>query len=153
MAATYSANHLDSRSEIRLVRYDVDAALNIADLGQPQGGGNSCLPIANFRRFRARLLHNVGVGAVSAFQLVAATSAAGAGATIVAAHALGSVPDAVGDQVGIECDVEQIREVLPTATHVGVRVQMAVATDEGIVFFERADPFYPRAGLTSDYVS
>lgn len=153
MPATYAAEHLTSRSERRMVDYDIDAALNLVDLGQPQGAGNKCLPIAVFRRYMAGLFHSVGVGAVSAFQIVAATDAAGTGATVVVAHALGSAPDAVGDTIWLECDAEQIAEVLPAATHVGVRVQLAVATDEAVVFFQRAEATFPRAGLTADFIS
>lgn len=153
MVATSTANHLFARSERRMVDYDIDAALNVVDLGQPQGAGNACLPIANFRRFAAGLFRSVGTGTVSAFQLIGATAADGTGAAIVVAHAIGSAPDALGDTIWLECDVEQVREVLATATHVGARVQLATATDEGIVFFERADPFYSRSGLTADFVA
>lgn len=153
MVATYAAEHLTARSERRMVDYDIDGALNLVDLGLPQGAGNKCLPIAVFRRFIAGLFRSVVSGSVSAFQIVAATDAAGTGATIVVAHALGSAPDAVNDQIFLECDVEQVREVLPTATHVGVRVQLAQAADECVVLFERADPFYPHAGLTADYIA
>lgn len=152
MAATYTAEHLTARSERRMVEYDVDDALNIVDLGQPQGAGNSCLPIANFRRFIGGLFRSVGTGSVVAFQIIAATDAAGTGATIVVAHAIGSAPNAVGDTIWLECDVEQIREVLATATHVGLRVDLSTATDEAVFFFERADPMFPRAGLTADYI-
>lgn len=153
MPATATVDRLSAKSEIRMVDYDIDAALNIVDLGLPQGAGNKCLPIANFRRFRARLFRSVVSGGVDAFQIIAATDAAGTGATIVMSHALGSAPDALNDQVGLECDIEQIHEVLATATHVGVRVDLAQATDECVVFFERAEPFYPIQGLTADYVA
>lgn len=153
MAATYTAHHELARSERRMVDYDVDGALNIVDLGQPQSAGNSCLPIAQYRRFVAGLFRSVGTGSVTAFSIIAATSAAGAGATIVATHALGSAPDAVGDTIWLEVDAAQVREVLATATHVGVQLDLVTAGDECVVFFERADPFYPHAGLTADYIA
>lgn len=151
--ASYSAEHLTSRSERRMLDYDLDAALNLVDLGTPQGAGNKCLPIAQFRRFMAGLFHSVGAGTVTKFQLVAATAADGTGATIIVEHALGSNPDAVGDTVWLECDADQIKEVLATATHVGVRVQLNTGTDEAVVFFQRAESMFPRAGLTADFVS
>lgn len=153
MPASYSAVHCLARSERRLVDYDIDDALNVVDLGQPQGAGNKCLEIALFRRFVAALFRSVGTGTVTKFQIIAATAADGTGATIVVEHAIGSAPDAVGDQIWLECDVEQVREVLATATHVGVRVQLATAGDEAVVFFERAEPVFPRAGLTADYIA
>lgn len=152
MPATYNTNHLAARSERRMVDYDIDAALNIVDLGQPQGAGNKCLPIALFRRFMAGLFRSVGTGSVTKFQLIAATAADGTGAAIIVEHAIGSAPDAVGDQIYLECDVEQVREVLPAATHIGVRVQLVTATDEAVVLFERADPFYQAGGATADFI-
>ncbi len=153
MVATYTAEHLKARSERRMVDYDIDDALNIVDLGQPQGALNKCLPIANFRRFIAGVFRSVGTGSVDAFHIIAATDAAGTGATIVCSHAIGSAPNAVGDTVWLECDVEQVHEVLPAATHVGVKLDLVTTTDECVVFFERAEPLWPVAGLTADYIS
>ncbi len=68
-------------------------------------------------------------------------------------HALGSAPDAVGDHIFLECDVEQVYEVLSTATHVGVRIDLATATDECVVLFIAGDPVYPVTGLTADYIA
>jgi hypothetical protein len=153
MVATYTASHLFSRSERRMVDYDIDNALNTVDLGQPQGAGNKCLPIANFRRFAAGLFRSVGTGSVTAFHIIAATAADGTGAVAVVSHAIGSAPNAVGDTIWLECDVEQVREVLSTATHVGVQVHLVTTTDEAVISFERAEPFYPAAGLTADFIS
>jgi hypothetical protein len=154
MPATYTTDVLGSRALRRIVEIDIDAALNIVDLGTPQGAGNKCFPIANFRRFIAGVFRSVSApSALTAFQIIAATDAAGTGATIVVAHALGAAPDAVGDTVFLECDVEQVREVLAAATHVGVRVQVANAADENVIYFEANDPMFPRAGLTADFVS
>jgi hypothetical protein len=152
MVATYTAQHLRARSERRMVDYDIDDALNLVDLGQPQGASNQCLPIALFRRFIAGLFRSVGTGTVDAFHIVAATSAAGAGAVAVVSHAIGSAPNLLNDTIWLECDVEQIREVLPTATHVGVQVDLATATDECVIFFERADPLYNAGALTADFI-
>jgi hypothetical protein len=154
MVATYVAQHLNAHVETRMVDYDIDDALNVVDLGQPQGASLKCLPIALFRRFRAALFRSVGTGTVTKFQIIAATNAAGTGSpTIVVEHAIGSAPDAVGDTIWLECNAEQIREVLATATHVGVRVHLATATDEAVVLFERAEPLYQRADLTADYIA
>ena len=151
MVATYTAEHLTSRSERRMLDYDIDNALNFVTLDVPNN--KKCLSIAQFRRFLASMFHSVGTGNVTAFQIVAATDQDGTGATVVVQHALGTQPDAVGDTIHLECDVEQIHEVLATATHVGVRVQLATTTDEAVVFFERADPMFPHAGLTADLIS
>lgn len=147
----YNAEHLTAASERRMVDYDIDDALNLVDL--VPGAADKCLPIATFRKFLAGVFRSVAAGALSKFQIIAATDAAGTGATIVVEHALGDAPDAVGDTVWLECDADQIREALATATHVGVRLQLAAAADECVVFFERAEPYFPQAGLTADYVA
>jgi len=153
MTATYTANRELSNRVRRLVDYDIDGALNVVDLGQPQGAGNKCLPIALFRRFVAGLFRSVGTGSVTAFSIIAATAADGTGATIVATHALGSAPDAVGDTIWLEANVEQVREVLAGATHVGVQVDLVTAGDECVVYFEQADPLYVSPDLTADFIS
>lgn len=151
MPATYTAEHLTSRSERRMVDFDPDStSATIVDL--VPGTSDECLPIAEFRRFIAGLFRSVGTGSVTSFAIFAATDADGGGATNVVTHAIGSAPDAVGDTIWLECDVEQVREVLSTATHVGVKIALVTSTDEGVVFFERAAPMFPRAGLTADYI-
>lgn len=159
MVATYAAEHLFARAEVRMRENDPDTGADAyVDLAEPAAGSAGTptapfIPIANFRRFAAIYMTSVGTGGITAFSIIAATSAAGAGAVAVVSHALGSNPDAVGDHVVLECNVEQIREVLAAATHVGVLVNLVTSTDEGILTFIRADPFYPRAGLTADYIS
>ena len=155
MPATYSTNRLRSHCERRLVDFDPDSAADVLAVLDPAGSLN-LLPIVLFRRFLAGFTPTVGVGGITAFQIVAAPAsdtAVGA-CTLVVSHALGSNPDAVKDHVWLECDADQIHEVLPTATHVGVLLNLVTDTDEGKVYFERADPLRgPEAGLTADYIS
>jgi hypothetical protein len=156
MVATATHHHLLAREEQRMVVWQpADAATaQLVDLGQPQGAGNLCLPIAEYRRFKAQLVASLLVGTgVTAFSIYAATSAAGAGGVAVVSHAVGSAPDAEGDSLVLECSVEQIREVLAAATHVGVWLDCNNNDDETVVAFTRAEPMWPRAGLTADYVS
>ncbi len=147
---TYTADHLRARSERRMVDYDIDDAANLVVLDP--ASGDKCLPIRDFRRFLAGVFRSVGTGGIDTLKIVAATSAAGAGATAVVSLTP-TTANAVGDTVWAECAVEQIHEALPTATHVGVELNLATATDECVVFFERADPRFEMAGLTADYIS
>lgn len=156
MVATSTAHHIAAKRLQRTVIWQpADAATaQIVDLGQPQGASLLMLPIAQYRRFSAQITSSLLVGAgPTAFSICAATSAAGAGVQLVVTHAVGSAPDAEGDSLFLECDAEQIREVLPTATHVGVWLDCAHNDDEAAIVFTCEDPFYPRAGLTADYVS
>lgn len=157
MVATYTAHNLLAMCECRIVLHDPAAAATaqLVDLGQPQGAGNKCLPIAVFRKFKVGVSAAVLTGAgVTAFSIYGATAADGTGGVAVVTHAVGTAPDAVGDTLWLECNAEQIREVLSTATHVGVWLDCAHDDDKITVFFERADPLYgPRAGLTADYTA
>jgi hypothetical protein len=151
MAATYTAHKALAQSERRMVDYDIDDALNIVTLNP--AATEKCLSLAEFSRFVAGLFRSVGTGSVSEFQIIAATAADGTGATIITEHAIGSAPNAVGDTIWLEATAEQALEVLPTATHIGVRVQLATAGDECVIYFERGEPRFARADLTADYIS
>jgi len=135
-----------------MVDFDPGAtALTIVDLDTATA--NEGLAIEPFRNFAAGVIKTVGTGAITAFQIVVGTDGDLAGTVIVVAHALGTAPDAVGDTIWLEVNAEDCREVLATATHVGVRLTLATATDECIVFFERANPFHPRDALTADAIA
>jgi len=153
MAATKDSNSLRANSHRVMTDFDPDATGGtIVDLDKATGGEG--LPIENYRRFIAGLFRSVGTGSVTEFAIVADTDDDLATTpTVVVTHAIGSAPNAVGDTIWLECDAEDIKEVLAAATHVGVRINLVTATDECVVFFERADPYYPVRGLTADYIS
>lgn len=159
MTATYAAEHIFANREIRMRENDPDTGNDAyVDLAEPAAGAAGSptapfIPIAQFRRFWAIYMTSVGTGGITAFKIMAATDAAGTNATAVVAHALATNPDAVGDFVTLECNVEQIREVLSNATHVGVLVNLVTSTDEGILTFCRDEPQFPHTGLTVDYIS
>lgn len=153
MPATYAAEHLRSRFRLRHVECDPNSA-DPALVTLNPGASEACIALAGgARRFLASLIKTVGTGNTDAFQIIAATDAAGAGATVVVAHASPTGQNAVNDVLVLECDVEQIREVLPAATHVGVRIELATATDEVVVAFLEAEHQFQRSGLTADYIS
>ena len=156
MTATYTAEHISAnRKQIAVVWQPADAATaQLVDLGQPQGASALMLPIEEYKRFSAQTVASLLVGnGVSAFSIYAGTSAAGAGAVAVVSHAVGTAPDAEGDSLFLECDVDQIHEVLATATHVGVWLDCANNDDETVVIFTCEEPTYPHAGLTADYTA
>lgn len=152
MPATYTAHHLLATAERRLLDFDPDTG-NDAYVTLDPANSAVGLPIANFRRFLVGISQTVGTGGITAFSIGGATAADGTGYTAAASHALGSNPDAVSDHVWLEVNASQIREVLSTATHVVVLVNAVTSTDEFKVYFERAEPLFPHAGLTADYVS
>jgi hypothetical protein len=154
--ASTTAMHIRANAEIRTVIHNpVDASVaQLVDLAQPMTAATQCLPILNFRRFFAQATVAIlGGTGITAFSIYAATSAAGAGGVPVVTHALGSLPNALNDSVCLECNIEQIRETLATATHVGVWLDCNHADDQVAVTFIRAEPVHPRDLLTPDYVS
>jgi hypothetical protein len=149
----YTAEHLTSRANRRLADFDPDVTTPVVVDLDPSGSGE-CLPITDgYRRFLAGFFRTVGTGALDEFAIIAATDADGGGAVVVVEHAVGSEPNALGDTIWLECDIEQVRNVLATATHVGVRVEFATGTDEGVIYFERADPLHAYSGLTADIIA
>jgi len=155
MASTTAAMHLFADAEIRMREHDPDVDTDLfVDLAEPVAGqATAFIPLGNFRRFAALYMTSVGTGGLTKFAIQAATSVAGAGAVDVATHAVGSNPNAVGDFLVLECNIEQVREVLATATHIGVLINLVTSTDEGVCTFIRAEPGFKYAGLTADYVS
>lgn len=143
MAATYTAEVLRSRAQRKLHDFDPGATTVTAVEWRE---------IKEFRRFLAGFVRTIGTSAVT-FDIAVATDSSGTGATQVVAHAVGSEPDAVEDQLYLECDADQIREVLANATHWSPRISFATATDEGVVLTEEAEPLFPRTGLTADIVA
>ena len=144
-------NHLRAISDRRLVHVAPGATTPTLATLDPATGAK-CLSVDMFRRFLAGLLLTDDAGAVQAFEIIAATAADGTGATKVAEHPLSASPDATGDFVWLETLTEHVRYVLPGATHVGVRVQLADAGAECALYFERAEPFYEGAEPTEDYI-
>jgi hypothetical protein len=154
MVATYTAHHMLARSKRYLAEFDPDSGSDALVAIDP-ANSLSLVPIAQFKRFLAGYITSVGTGGITAFSIVAApaSNTAVGSCTTVVTHALGSNPDAVNDHLWLECDVDQVHEVLATATHVGILINLVTSTDEGIAFLECAEPMFPQSALTADYVS
>lgn len=151
MTATKTVHKLLARANRRMVDFDPGAtAATIVDLDPTTSGEG--LAIREWENFLFGVFRSVGTGTLSAVEVIAGTDADLSGATVVISHALGSAPNAVGDTIWLECDVEQIREVLDTATHVGLRITQAVAGDECVVSYEREGQ-RAYADNTADYIS
>ena len=152
----YTAAHISAnRKQTATIWAPADAATaQLVDLGQPQAASVLMVPIKEFKTFSAQATVSLlgGTGIV-AFSIYCGTSAAGANPTSVVAHALGSLPNAVGDSVFLETNVDQIHDALATATHVGVWLDCQHNDDETAITFTSESPTFPRADLTADYVS
>lgn len=154
MPATYDAEHLTSRLFVRSVEHDPDSADDEFVQLNPAGSAN-CLAITDNgipRRYLFQVLRTVGTGHLDTVTVVAATAADGTGATTVK-QITPTTADAVGDFVNVEVDVEQVREVLSNATHVGLKIHQETGGDECAVVIIGAEGQHQYADLTADYIS
>jgi hypothetical protein len=147
---TYTANRLKANLKRKLWDFDPDSTA--ATVVGGTGGWHAVGALGGTKAFLAALFRSVGTGSVSSFIIQAATSSTGASAATVVSHALGTAPDAVGDQVYLEASDEQIRAALANATHVAVKIGLATSTDECVVLTEY-EPSFKADGLTADIIA
>lgn len=152
----YTANKLRAQSARRMVDFDPDTTDETIVTLNP-AASEKCLALASLGNpgaFLAGLMHSVGTGSITGFKIFVSEDAAGVtNPTVVASHAIGSDPNAVGDTLWLEVTAEQIKAALATAAYVGVKVTLGTGTDECVVFFEGADGRFKYDELTADYVS
>ena len=152
--ATYDAMSLLARFKFRMADWNPDGTSKvIVDLDPATAG--ELFPIARSKRFVFGVLVNTSGATpndLAEFEVIAATDADGTGAQVVKAHALASTPDAIGDYIFIEVNVQQIRESLATATHVGLRAKVTTGTSQ-CSFMTAEERMEEYNDLTADYVS
>ena len=90
--------------------------------------------------------------AIVTFSVFAGTDSGGTGATEVVAHATPTVADAAGDALYLDCTIEQIKDVLPGATHFAVEVDMGTAAALAVVSII-VDQDRRYSGLTADQIA
>jgi hypothetical protein len=159
MAATSTVEHFTARERNIYAEFDVTTTdSTVADLGQGFGSTDNLLDLSAYggpQKFYAALIKTVGTGNTDEFSIIAATNAAGTGSPTVVVQtvtATAQTQNAVGDVLVLECDINQIREVLPTATHVGVRLEPATNTDEWVIH-AKATYLHQFAGLTANFIA
>lgn len=151
MAATQTIEALKTRAKRFMVEFDPDSGSETAVTLDPANAA-TYRPIEGFRKFLFGLMHSVGTGGITTARISAATAADGTGATTVV-EITPTTNDAINDTSWVEATIEQIREVLPTATHVGLLVDLVTSTDELVVYGEFAEPQHEYSGLTADYIA
>ena len=115
------------------------------------------IDMRDYSNFRCMFFRTIGTSAVT-FKLMANTASDGSGTDVdIVTHAVASEPDAVGDQIWLETDAEQIAQKAAAAGVSGVRyltavVSVATATDEGVVLYDAlSERQYD--GLTADIIA
>jgi hypothetical protein len=151
----YTANHLTSQSERRMVDFDPDGTSETVVTLNP-ADAEHCLALApGHNAYLAGLFHSVGTGSVTGFKIFVSDAADGTGnAATVVSHPLGADPNAVGDTLWLEASAEQVKAAMvATSAYIGVKVTLGTGTDECVMFFERADGRFKADADTADYVS
>lgn len=154
MAATYTAESLSARLFVRSVDFDPNSGDDTFVTLNPSAS-EDCLLITDNggpRRYLFDIFRSVGVGAITTVTVVAATAAAGTGATTVK-QITPTTANAVGDHVFVEVDVDQINEVLADADYVGLKIDLVTAEDECVVTVIGADGLNQYAGLSTNYIA
>lgn len=150
----YTANKLKAQALRRWVDFDPDSTDPVAATLDPLTGAKGfALGTYRFHSILAALQRTVGTGNTDAFAVVTADDAAmSANVTVIASHAAPTGQNAVGDTLVLEVTGEQIQAAkAATNLYVGVRVELATSTDEGVVYFEGHG--FAGDGLTVDYIS
>jgi len=154
MAASYTAESLSARLFCRMVEFDPDTG-DATFVTLNPSASEDCLAIADNggpRRYLFGIMDTVGTGGQTTAIVYACTAADGTGATAVTTITP-TTANAVGDTVWVEVDTDQIHEVLATATHVGLKIDLVTATDECAVVVIGSEGLNQYVNLTDDYIS
>lgn len=107
-----------------------------------------------FRKFAVCTCASALTGTgVTALVLQGNTASDGSGTdTTLATYAGGGTPDAVGDSLWLECDLD---DAVPTSScrYVNAVVTCNNAADDTVVTYILTDPIYPTSGLSADVIA
>lgn len=148
MVSALEVNQMRSRAAREMIDVDPDATTP-HDIGWR--------PITGKKAFLAGIMRTIGTGGVTAFKIVANTAADGSGTDIeIKSHALAAVPDALEDQIWLECSMEEVAALAEAAgvraLGISAQITLVTATDEFVAFYE-FDPLHKEADLTADSVA
>jgi len=148
MASSLTANKLTSEFAQRTYDFDLDATTVTAV---------EWVDMKDFSKFLVGVMRTVGTSAMTLI-IQGATSSAGANAqTIVTKTFTAGQPNAVGDNVFLECLAEQVAAVSTSSgyalRYVSAAISVATASDEVAVTYTRSSPRFAYDGLTADYIS
>src|SRR5437868_3868902 len=144
MASVQAVEKLTSKLAVKSYDFDPDATTAV-EVGW--------VDMRNYANFLAVLFRSVGTGTVSSFVIKASASSDGSNSVTVKSHALGSAPDAVGDQVNLECTALEIAAIGSHFRYVSAVIALATSTDECVVTYVRRAGRFAATGLTADIIS
>lgn len=143
MASTVSTDKL--KSTIAQKAYDFDPnATTLTDI--------AWVDLKDFLYFMVCFMRTIGTGAF-VMKIAASASSSGSNSVVVKEQAYtAGEPDAVGDNVFLECTAEEIAALGTHLRYVSAQCSVATNTDEGVVVYTRAGGYEKRA-LTADVIA
>lgn len=150
MASPVATDHILANHAMQMYDFDPDGT-DPVDV--------AWVDMQNFRHFAVGLFRSVGTGTVAAFKILANAQSNGGGTDVeIKVHALGSAPDAVGDQIWLECSAEEIIQEASDAGIANVRyvsasVDLATSTDECVILYVRGHVRFAYDNLTADIIA
>lgn len=148
MASSVATNHL--RCNLAVQNYDFDPdATTATDI--------AWVDLRDYRSFMAGFTRTVGTSNLTGFKILANSESDGSGTDYEIKVYSGSEPNALMDQVWLECSAEEIADIGDAAgvylRYVSANVQVATGTDEAVITYVRADPRYAKEDLTADIIA
>ncbi len=150
MASPQASNKIFSNVAHELIDFDPDVTTPV-DV--------KWVPTRDFRNFSASIMRTIGTGNVDAFLLLGNTEADGSGTDVtLKSHALGSEPDALGDQLHLEVTAEEMAQEAADAGIASIKgfsasVELATGTDEFVASYIRMGALRAQDALTADVVA
>lgn len=151
MASVQSSESWLAKNKVDMYDYDPADSTVITDVGW--------VDLQDYEEFTVMVFTSVlGGTGPTAFKLLANSSATGAGTDAeIKVHALGSLPNAVGDWVVLSCSAEEVRQAETTTTgrlrYVSANLDCNHSGDEAVVVYVRSKPRVATLALTTDVIS
>lgn len=138
-----SVNKLFTENAIKM--YDFDpGATTATEIGW--------VDMRDFECFAAAFFRTIGTGATT-FKIQASAASNGSSPVDIVTHAVGSEPDAVGDQIFLECGINDLLNAGTDLRYVSAVVSVATGTDEGVILYVRGNAKFKTSDLTADIVA
>lgn len=131
-------------SSVALKMYDFDPNVDTAT-------AVAWVDMSLFGNFQATFMRTIGTGTCGMIIQTSASSDGSSPQTVKANPALN--PDAVGDQIHLECSSSEIAEALPGGRYVSATITFGTSTDEGVVTYLRTNPRFAYDDLTANIIA
>lgn len=158
MASAVTISKIFANASLKL--YDHDPGASTAVVVSGDGGTTkNYLAMAGYENFVLVVMNSVSTSSSgpSTIAIQAATDSSGTDATVVVTTTPSTASTHVGDNIVLECDAAQIREVGATAgknfTHVTGIITCSNSGDECVVLMGRFTPKIAQASLTLNNIT